>query len=64
MPNKLQQALTKRVNEIFGTQYCTSCLVQREKKGGKWQVTQNGMNRRWKCAGCYAKQLEREQHKT
>ena len=52
MPNELQKKVTKRAAEITGQMFCTNCQLSRNKDGGLWRVTADGMRRRWTCGWC------------
>lgn len=37
---------------ITGTRFCTNCRMHQRVDGGLWKISNNGMNRRWKCRSC------------
>jgi hypothetical protein len=61
MPNELQAKITKRLEEITGQRFCTSCQLRQAVERGTWINSANGLRRRWKCAGCIQRQKERLQ---
>ena len=44
---------------LTGRRWCSHCQGQRPEQGGKWKVSANGMNKRWKCAACVERAKER-----
>ena len=59
MPNEQVKRLTEIEDELTGQRFCTSCRYHQDKLGGKWIISGNGMNRRWKCGGCLKRTAER-----
>lgn len=56
---KRLSAVSDRIENDFGFRYCTSCNLSRAALGGQWIVYDNGLRRRWRCAGCIKTGIER-----
>lgn len=48
---------------ITGRNFCQQCQSRQVIKGGQWKPTDNGMRRRWWCAGCLQRAKERREGK-
>ena len=59
MPNYLQKHLTEKLADVTGKLFCTHCQVHQDRNGGSWKLTNNGRNRRWRCAKCTVKHIIR-----
>lgn len=49
---KLHTLVTAAEHTITGKRWCGHCQLSRTVDGGKWIVSNNGRNRRWKCQSC------------
>jgi hypothetical protein len=59
MPNDYQAKITKRLEEVTGRRFCSSCQSHQEVDKGVWTPLANGLRRRWKCFNCLERQKQR-----
>jgi hypothetical protein len=63
MGNRMSVKANQVAAILTGRRFCSHCQGQRVTEGGKWKVSPNGMNRRWKCAACVERAKERAAQK-
>jgi hypothetical protein len=63
MGNRMSVKANQVAAILTGRRFCSHCQGQRVTEGGKWKVSPNGMNRRWKCAACVERAKQRAAEK-
>jgi hypothetical protein len=61
MPVKDRTKTTRALETATGKRFCNNCRMYQSIVDGLWVPTANGLNRRWKCAGCIQRAKERLQ---
>ena len=59
MGNDLSKKAAQAAAIVTGKRFCSHCQQQRPAETGKWLVSANGLNRRWKCGACVERAKER-----
>lgn len=57
------QRLTEAITRSMGTRWCSSCCADRPADDGKWSLDKTGKRRRWRCAACLHRALNKLPHK-
>ena len=58
--NDLYTKAVKADSSITGKRFCSNCQMGKDYRNGVFIVSKNKRQKRWMCADCYNKKLERE----